>query len=69
MYAPQISEEGRSFLAQLMNGFSEGDEGRKRVEDLFRAGHAEWRGGTITDWTDTFYAKVAELNQPCHLLP
>ncbi len=65
MEEPQISEEARAFLAQLLVGFSEGAAGRKRVEDLFRAGHAEWRGGTIEQWTNAFYAKVAEVNQPC----
>jgi hypothetical protein len=65
MEEPQISEEGRAFLAKLLQGFSRGPEGRKRVEDLFRAGHAEWRGGTIDQWTDVFLKKVDVLSQPC----
>lgn len=64
MNAPQISEEARSFLARLLNAFTEGEAGRKRVQDLFRSGHADWRFGTIDEWTDTFIEKVHEITHP-----
>ena len=64
MMEPVIREQGRAFLARLLKGFSDGPEGRKRVEDLFRSGHAELRKGTIEQWTNTFLRKVDEIAYP-----
>ncbi len=60
-----INESGRQFLVKLLKGFSDGAAGRKRVEDIFRAGHVELRGpATISQWADTFMRKVKELEYP-----
>ena len=64
MMEPVIREQGRAFLARLLKGFSDGSEGRKRVEDLFRSGRAELRQGTIEQWTNTFLRKVDEIAYP-----
>ncbi len=60
-----INESGRQFLVKLLKGFSAGREGRKRVEDIFRAGHVELRGpATASQWADLFMRKVKELEFP-----
>lgn len=60
-----VTESGREFLVKLLKGFSAGAAGRKRVEDLFRAGHVELRSAaTAEQWADTFMAKVKELEFP-----
>lgn len=64
MEEPVIRESGRAFLAHLLLGFSEGAEGRARVESLFRYAHADWRMGTIEQWTETFLDKVESIAYP-----
>jgi hypothetical protein len=64
LMSPQISEEGRQFLSRLLVGFSSGPEGRKRVEDLFRAAKIERRDGTVALWTETFLDKVSQIQYP-----
>ena len=65
MWNPHISEEGRAFLVKLFDGFTAGTEGRKRVGDLFRAGHFELTGqGTIEEWVDAFYIRYEQMKYP-----
>lgn len=60
------SEEGRQFLVKLLEGFSAGAEGQRRVEALFLAAQIERRSGagTIPAWVAAFNHKVHELKYP-----
>lgn len=58
------TEEGRQFLLKLLEGFSEGAEGQKRVEDLFLAAQIERRSGTVAGWVAAFNQKVQEIKYP-----
>ncbi|AGH96691.1 hypothetical protein A11Q_2475 [Pseudobdellovibrio exovorus JSS] len=60
----KATEEGRQFLVKLLEGFSAGAEGQKRVEDLFLAAQIERRSGTIPEWVAAFNKKVHELKYP-----
>lgn len=60
----EITEEGRQFLLQLLNGFTEGEAGRKRVADLFVAARVNNRDGSIEEWTDLFMDKVNQIRYP-----
>jgi hypothetical protein len=64
MEEPLIREQGRVFLVKLLRAFSDGPEGRKRVEAWFRSGRAEQRFGTIKQWSDTFYRKLDQIEFP-----
>lgn len=63
-YHPSITEDGRVFLAKLLDGFSSGSVGRERVRQLFRVGHADRYGATIEQWTDVFMQKVEQIKYP-----
>lgn len=65
METPKISREGHAFLSRLLRGFSEGPEGRARVEALFRMANAQDRGASIDQWTSLFLSKVKELEAGC----
>lgn len=66
MKNPVISEAGRKFLARLLAGFIAGPEGRKRVEDLFRAARIETqkKGTTVAAWSDAFIARANQVIYP-----
>lgn len=66
MKNPVISEAGRHFLARLFAGFIAGPEGRKRVEDLFRAARIETqkKGTTVAAWSDAFIARANQIIYP-----
>ncbi len=66
MSNPIISESGRKFLAQLLEGFMRGPEGRERVKAIFRAAHIEERGlgETVEMWTDAFIARAETIIHP-----
>lgn len=66
MSSPIISEVGRKFLANLLQGFISGPEGQERVRDLFRAAHIEerGRGETVDQWANAFIAKANEVIYP-----
>lgn len=66
MKNPVISEAGRKFLANLMAGFIAGPEGRKRVEDLFRAARIDQQknGSSVAEWTNAFMARAEQLIYP-----
>lgn len=61
---PQISEEGRQFLAKLMAGFVEGEAGRARVRAMFEHARVDRYNSTIDGWTNAFLAKVEQLRFP-----
>lgn len=61
----QASELGRQFLVRLLDGFTEGSAGRKRVEDLFRASRVTEKAPyTIKQWADAFYNRYYQLKYP-----
>lgn len=60
---PEISEEGRKFLAGLLAQVSD-----RQIEDLFKVGHVERMGpATIEDWKLAFKDKVRQIAEhaPC----
>lgn len=61
---PLISEEGRAFIAKLLKNFIDGEKGRERVADLFRAARVELRGDSVNDWTDAFIYKAEQVIYP-----
>jgi hypothetical protein len=63
---PKISEEGRAFLAGLLDQLSDA-----QLRDLFAVGHVERRSrkpgsseppATIDEWVNAFKQKRAEIN-------
>ncbi|MEK6553829.1 MAG: hypothetical protein AABZ31_01200, partial [Bdellovibrionota bacterium] len=66
MKNPIIAEIGRKFLAQLLDGFTAGEAGRKRVEDLFKAARMAQRASkaTIQLWVDAFMVRVNAIKFP-----
>jgi len=66
MKNPIIAEAGRKFLVQLLDGFSAGEAGRKRVENLFRAARMDQRASreTIQMWVEAFYDRVKQIKYP-----
>lgn len=69
LFDPQISEEGRQFLAQLLNQLSD-----QQIHDLFSVGRADKTGDliddngterqeTIEDWVAVFKDKRQQINE------
>jgi hypothetical protein len=61
---PTISEDGRMFLAKLLDGLVRGTEGRNRLVDLFKSIEIDQRGGSPEQWADLFIRKVEEVKFP-----
>ena len=68
LFDPEISDEGRQFLADLLNQLTD-----KQIEDLFRVARAERtderivengqeRPVRVQDWVDAFKMKRQEIN-------
>lgn len=66
MFNTRVSEAGRQFLVKLLDGFTAGPEGRKRVEALFATANVQGRasGETVKMWADAFMQKVLEIKYP-----
>jgi hypothetical protein len=64
MWSPQITDEARVFLSNLLQGFSEGPEGRKRVETLFLVSGMAPELGPLDQWINAFYWKVEQMRFP-----
>ena len=66
MNRPEISEEGRQFLVQLLEAFTRGEAGLARVRDLFLAANVESRdtGETVQMWVDAFMDRVKQIKYP-----
>jgi hypothetical protein len=60
-----INESGREFLVKLLKGFTEGADGRARVEQLFKSAHTEYHSSaTPGEWADLFMKKLHDLEFP-----